>query len=136
VHCTAPVKVLHYVANHGDRLVFVDDLSAPEWREPEFILNTPRAIAFLDLPPKIKIIPMAVECEDSKILRIFNKFEGERGQRPPEYPEDLPGAEFKEKRKEYWTWINENVSAFNATAAVEEAVAAAKSQIGLSSKSL
>src|SRR5262249_24300917 len=115
---------IHYLVNLAERLFWVDDLSQPEWRDPQKILVSPRALAFLDLPPETKLIPTAAEFANGKIIPLFVTLTKKNGEKPPLYPEpeDCKDAnELHKKRLAYWAWFNETFNATQAMRVVEDA---------------
>jgi hypothetical protein len=115
---------IHYLLNLAERLFWVDDLSQPEWRDPQEILRSPRALAFLDLPPGTKFIPTAAEFANGKIVPLFVSLTKKCGERPPPYPEPEDYRDTNElhnKRKAYWAWFNETFNGSQAMRVVEDA---------------
>lgn len=113
---------VHYFVNVTERLFLVKNPSEEEWRNPESILKSPRALAFLDLPPTI-IIPTAAEFENNTIDLLYKKFITKLGVESPVYPE-YPVVAFEnllEERKKYWKWFQENFSGSKAMQVIEEA---------------
>ena len=110
--------VVHYLVEQTDRLFFVDNLADTDWQDPDTILQTPRALAFLDLPASVKLIPTAAEFENGEIELIYNELDF--GEDMPAYPEK--GDNLLDLRKKYWQWFEQNYSATKAMTAVENAV--------------
>ena len=107
----------HYLANYGDRLMIVDDLSIDDWRQSDNILLPPRALAFIDVPKETQILPMAAEFANGEVVLFFDSFTDEGGKSQPEYPK-RPQPEDRQKR---WRWFAENVSPTQGMAAIEKA---------------
>lgn len=110
---------IHYLIEQTDRLFFVDNPTETTWRDPATISQTPRALAFLNLPPGVKLIPTAAEFENGEIELIYDKLDF--GEPLPTYPEK--GNNVIEDRKAYWGWFQGKFSATKAMLAVENAVA-------------
>lgn len=118
---------LHYLVNLTDRLCLVSDPSSANWREPEFISAVPRALAFLDLPAGVKLIPTAAEFGNGEVVPLFRELLAKNGERPEHYPEpaaDKNDATLRAERKAYWSWFDQNFSATRAMEVVETASAA------------
>ncbi len=73
-----------YLVNYPNRIFFVEDVEREaDWYREEEIREVPRGLVFLDLPseseaennnvPKTKLIPMAVEFEDGRIVTLYDK---------------------------------------------------------------
>jgi hypothetical protein len=124
---------LHYLINNPDRLFFVDNPSAAEWRDSQNISMVPRELVFLDLPgeeekqradqPAMKIIPMAAEFENGKLVPLYNQLTKENGELPPKYPEgpDETGLPLRERRKTYWHWFDSSYRVMHSLGVVEKA---------------
>lgn len=122
----------HYQDNYEKRAFYVTDPTIGAWRDAKEILETPRALVFLDLPgrdeakrlnvPSTKFIPMAAELENGKIIPIFKTLHARSGERPPKYPAwDIEPAEFQKLKTAYWEWYDKNFDPLGAMAAVEKA---------------
>jgi len=97
-----------YVFNQPGRLL-IGDISSPlEWKKGGASAAVPRALALIDLPPRTKIIPMAAEFENGKVVKLFEQLLGPSGEHPPPF--------IHEKKDEYWGWFAKN---FNPALAVE-----------------
>jgi hypothetical protein len=123
----------YYLVSHEDRLFFVVDPSAENWRTSDTIATVPRAIVFLQLPgqeeaaqrglAETKIIPTAAEFANGRIELLYSRLTSRDGrQMPPAYPEraDTLSA-LRERRREYWRWFDDNFSATRAMTVIEEA---------------
>src|SRR5262245_15215621 len=70
---------LYYLLYRQDRIVFnegkIEGSSGKPWYQaPSSALQVvPRPIAFLDLPPKIKLIPTAAEFGNGKIILLYQE---------------------------------------------------------------
>lgn len=113
--------ILHYLVNHDERLFITGENSSITALDNKYILDVPRAIAFIDLPAGTKIIPAAAEFVNGKIVLLYRKFEKDNGERPPTYPETGEAEQLREDRKKYWSWFNENIKPSKAMIVVEEA---------------
>jgi hypothetical protein len=131
---------LHYLLNNPDRLMDVTDPSEADWRSDTFIRGVPRPLVFIDLPgereagesgrPATKIIPMAAEFADGKVVPLYPKLRRPNGEMPPAYPHYADRAEngtydghpdLQSARKEYWKWFDRSFRAIQAVEIVEEA---------------
>jgi len=142
--------MVYYASSQPNRLSFVDKPYAPEWREPEDILLSPRKLVFLDLPSQaqvgkdgklkaVKLIPTAAEFSAGKVVILYNHLRGKKNDVPPKYPEmekelDEVFVDEGEKsftissdeqlqiaRKKYWQWFDNNYNATQAMGSVEKA---------------
>ena len=113
---------IHYLANQPERVRVVSNPTQPGWYDQEFISALPRALAFVDFPPRTKFIPMAAEVADGKVVTIFDQLRvGEAG--PPAPPESTTSTpEHDAAWSEYWAWF-EKVSSKIATETVEKVIA-------------
>jgi hypothetical protein len=115
----------YYWTELRDRFLVVTDIASEAWRDASWISKTPRALVFLEVPPKTLFIPTAAEFENGKIVLIYRDLYRNDGQRPPDYPEKASTPEeLAQKRKEYWRWFHESVGATQAMLAVEQAASA------------
>jgi hypothetical protein len=90
---------------------------SPAWNDPQFILQMPRALLFLDLSEDSRLIPAALETVKGKVITLYERFADEikrHGEKPPAYPGSAPALQ--EEREKYWDWFDER---FNDTAAME-----------------
>lgn len=125
---------LFYLAGFAKRIFFANS-SDTDWRDPKSIRDVPRSLVFLDLPsfeqavsigvPTTKLIPMAAEFENGKVVLLYPKLVASNGERPPEYQERGTSTEsLSADRKKYWQWFDSNYSATRAMIAIEEAASA------------
>lgn len=127
--------IAYYLANYARRVFLPKTPKALDWRNPKSISDVPRSIVFLDLPsmvqareddlPTAKLIPMAAEFDNGKIVPIYPQLTAKNGERPPEYQER--GSDFAARdteRKAYWQWFDKNFSAKHAMRCIEEAASA------------
>jgi hypothetical protein len=114
----------HYLDKQTERLFLVNRPSDEDWRNPATILQPPRALVFLDLPPTI-IIPAAAEFENNKIELLFQNLVAESGEKPPPYPESpkVAEADLPEARRAYWKWFRDHFRGSTAIRVIEEAAA-------------
>jgi len=125
----------HYVLRLRERLFLVNNPSETDWRDPVTISQVPRELVFLNLPgqeeaqrlklPEARIIPMAAEFANGKVVRLFSELVKKIGEEPPPYP-DTPvkggeSADAERERKEYWRWFDAHFSTRQAIAVIEEA---------------
>ena len=122
---TAPRQLeqlsIFYLLNHQHRIEFVENLSDEKWRGAEWIKNSPRGIAFVDLAPGVILIPTAAEFANNKVVTLFDKMLAPNGERPPAYPEPKTGEDKGAGRREYWAWFQKNFSSTRAMSIIEEA---------------
>jgi hypothetical protein len=122
--------IFFYLSKFTQRIFFAD-ASKTDWRAPKSISDVPRSIVFLDLPsldqsvangiPSTKLIPMAAEFDNGKIVPIYPKLLAANGERPPDYRErGTSSASLGAERKTYWQWFDRNYSAARAMVAIEE----------------
>jgi hypothetical protein len=123
---------LLYLAKHPKRIFFADFQSSANWRDPKSISAVPRSLVFLDLPGReeavergsvqTKLIPMAAEFENGKVVQIYQDLLAVNGERPPRYVDRSEKPEqLAEERKRYWQWFEKNFSAVTALIAIEKA---------------
>lgn len=125
---------LHYASAQPMRLVLAsppDKITGGEgaditssWSAPDFIGESPRALAMLELPPQAIFIPAALELTDGKVVQLYDqlvpKLQRQSEPPAPRYPgSDAP----PEKRDEYWEWFATN---FDDRCALEVVEAAAE----------
>lgn len=102
-----------YVFNQPGRLLIGDLASPLEWEKSGESAAVPRALVLIDLPPKTKIIPMAAEFENGKVVKLFEQLLGPAGEHPPPF--------IHEKKDEYWEWFAKNFGAGRALEVIEGA---------------
>ncbi len=126
--------ILFYLSKFAKRVFFASPTKT-DWRDAQLISAVPRSLVFLDLPsreearstvlPSTKLIPMAAEFENGKIIQLYPKLCAANGERPPDYKERGDSKEpLNEERKKYWQWFDANFSATRAMIAIEEAASA------------
>jgi hypothetical protein len=111
----------YYDQNQNARAFYVTDPQNPEWRKPNAITDVPRQLVFLDLPGQFqvkapgmqtKLIPIAAEFENGKIVPFFTTLRAKSGENPPSvYPESqdiADSAQLQAGRKNYWEWFAKN----------------------------
>lgn len=127
----------HYLANQPERLVMLQGTAGEIFPPPQsevddeaFILDSPRALAFVDFGPKTKFIPMAAEVVDGRVIKVFDRLET-RLEKPPPAPNvqqrsEETVEEFKARRDtawaEYWDWFDRTFEAHNVLEIVEDVV--------------
>lgn len=123
---------LLYLTNYPKRVFFADLKGSADWRDPKVVSAVPRSLVFLDLPGfyeaaekglvETKLIPMAAEFENGKIVEIYPQLLAKNGERPPRYVDRSESAEkLAEERKQYWQWFEKNFNAVTALTAIEKA---------------
>jgi len=103
----------------------------PWYKQPSsFFKQSPRAIAYLDLPPRTKLIPTAAEFANGTIELLYEDLVGrvtnDQGAGPwRRYPDDskLAPEVLQKQRRDYWASFDDR---FNATQAMLVIEAAAK----------
>lgn len=96
---------------------------SPDWNDPEFILQMPRALLFLDLPEGSRFIPAALETKSGKVAPLYDLFADSikrQGEQAPRYPGSAP--ELQQERDQYWAWFDERFSDTKAMEVVEKEV--------------
>jgi hypothetical protein len=108
--------MVFYALNQPARLM-VGGIDGPlEWQRTGSIAAVPRGLAFIDLPPETKFIPMAAEFSNGKVVTLFDKLRDGSDALPPPFEH--------EKKKEYWRWFAANFDATRSIEAIESASAA------------
>lgn len=119
----------HYLDQYPDRIIYLKvplDPTNPILDDAsEDLLKTPRILAFLDLPPRTKLIPTAAEFDNHHIELIFASLEKKWGssRNPlPKYPDDPdePATTLREERKKYWDEYKDAFVAQDAMVEVEK----------------
>jgi hypothetical protein len=111
----------YYDQHQNARAFYVTDPRNGDWRNPDGIAEVPRQLVFLDLPGQCaakasgvqtKLIPIAAEFENGKIVPFFTTLRAKSGENPPsEYPESqdiADPAQLQADRKKYWQWFAKN----------------------------
>ena len=102
-----------YVMNQPSRLL-IGDLAAPlDWHKSGASAAVPRALALLDMPKGTKMIPMAAEFDNGKVIKLFNDLRGPSGEIPPAFVHS--------KKHEYWQWFAKSFGAEQASEVIERA---------------
>jgi hypothetical protein len=93
-----------------------------------YLLQTPRVLAFLDLPPKTKLIPTAIEFDNNKIELVYKtlakKWGWKEGKEILEHYPDDPNkskTEQSDELKAYWDDYDAAYDAKDAMVAIEQA---------------
>ena len=111
----------YYNQNQNARAFYVTDPQDADWRKPNAITDVPRQLVFLDLPGQFevkaaglqtKLIPIAAEFENGKIVPFFTTLRAKNGENPPSiYPESqdiADSAQLHADRNAYWKWFVSN----------------------------
>jgi hypothetical protein len=100
-----------------------------EWHSEAFIRQTPRALAFVDIPPLSKFIPTAAELDQGRVVPFYRdlilELANSKTGLPDPYPESAPGqseGELLAERKKYWSWFAESYNPQRAMQIVETVV--------------
>lgn len=113
---------LYYLIQYPDRLCLVSDIHQSAWRDQDMIERVPRAIAFLDIPRGVTLIPTAAEFHDGAVVPFLDTYRKTRALRPPTYPSGSIGAvEFGEQRLKYWKWYVDHFDVQREVGAIESA---------------
>jgi len=123
---------LLYLTSYAKRVFFASFQGASDWRDPKSISAVPRSLVFLDLPGfdealekgcvQTKLIPMAAEFENGKVVEIHSQLLAKNGERPPKYVDRFEKPErLATERKQYWQWFEQNFNAVTALLAIEKA---------------
>lgn len=118
----------HYFQFHPGRLIvsgrpFDNEGVCADWSlfsaDDGFFTEVPRALAFIDLEPRSKIIPTAAEFEDGTVALLYEdlvrRLTNEHGGPSRNYP-SAPND--REGRKAYWASFDKNTSAFSSKEAM------------------
>lgn len=127
----------YYDQHKNARAFYVTDSRNNDWRNPDRIAEVPRQLVFLDLPGQCaaqasglqtKLIPIAAEFENGKIVPFFMTLRAKSGENPPfAYPESqdiADSAQLQAERKEYWQWFAKNFQIQESIHAIEAGTAA------------
>lgn len=99
---------LHYLVNLPAR---VASHSGGPSRLPDeaAILASPRMIAFVDVAPGTKFVPLAAELDGGRVKTFFDPLAGtlqHPGGKPAlRYPDEVESADGQRQREEYWSWF-------------------------------
>lgn len=128
---------LVYLSYHPHRIVFIDaDGSVVTFSGRQLSIQDletaadepPRMLAFVEVPPKTPIIPMACELEAGSIEQLYRSYidtQWKDEQAKPEYPSD---GSHPNTRRKYWSQL---ASRFSSRVAMEIVEAAgAKGKLG------
>jgi hypothetical protein len=120
----------HYLLHLPTRFRIVSDPGDPSWYTPAFIEALPRALVFIDFPPRTCYAPMALELSNGDVITTYEHlataFSGPGGEKNPN-PEPALGDQQGWDR--YWRWFSEHFHAHRATETVEKAAGEGKSRI-------
>lgn len=83
------------------------------WQKDSRGLSVPRPLVFIDLPKRAKLIPMAAEFVNGKVVTLFDKLLADNGERPPKYERD--------HKDEYWNWFAKHFNPDRALTVLEAA---------------
>ena len=118
----APIRTPHrqlvqlaifYVVQRREQLLFGDPAEVLNWQHSGQTLCVPRPLVFIDLPKGTKLIPMAVEFTNGKVVTLFDKLLADSGERPPPYK--------NEEKAAYWRWFANNFNPDRALTILEAA---------------
>jgi len=126
---------IYYLLHHRDRIIFDDGpldgslAEGKQWFDYDAGITerVPRALAFLDLPRGIKLIPTAAEFTNGKVVLLYNllhqRLTTETGGPKERYPNDPTKDEkiLRAERREYWASFDNRFDARKAMAVIEEA---------------
>ncbi|RUW54568.1 hypothetical protein EOA32_05005 [Mesorhizobium sp. M1A.F.Ca.ET.072.01.1.1] len=112
--------IAFYFLEREDRLLVGDIAGAGRWQSEGKASAVPRALVMLDLKPRTKLIPMAAEFSNGKVMTFFDKFSKSNGERPPKGLGDT---------RELWKWLGDNFDPDAAMAMIENGAAEQNSRI-------
>jgi hypothetical protein len=116
---------VHYIVNQPDRICVVNqDAPLPDHRA---IAASPRMIAFVDIQPGAKFMPLAAELNDGKVVTFYEPLIealNPNGATPPVYPESRATEADKRQRDAYWSWFVGHWNMDKAVKVVEEGIGA------------
>lgn len=128
---------VHYLVNYPKRVFLTNNMTDSDWRDPEMILKSPRAVALINLPghaeatshgmPPTRLIPIAAEFSDGVTELLYQTLRAKDGRYPPEYPDAQLSQQtvgWIEKQKNYWKWFADNFDPTTAMIELEKAGAA------------
>lgn len=124
------VHLILYYLSLPDRLRVVqpEDEEHP-WLSDEYILESPRPLVLLDLPPGTILVPTAAEVASGQVVTFFDQislaFAKPGKEFPPEYVEPQQGKELSEVHAEnikYWDWFRRFFAPGKAMRVVEAKV--------------
>lgn len=105
--------VVFYFLNRPERLL-TGGVEAPlAWQQSGKSTDVPRALAFVDLPPGTKFIPMTAEFENGKVVTLFDQLAQKASKKAPNFN--------REAKREYWAWFTEHFDSRHAMDVIEAA---------------
>lgn len=110
-----------YLLKHPDRLLVGTEISPDQWQAQGEADRLPRALAFVDLPPGTKLIPMAAEFGNGHVATFYDKLRAASGEYPPKFEHARSIG--------YWRWFAEHFDAGQAIEAIEAAAMAESSRV-------
>lgn len=118
----------YYYNDFRERMFFWQedspDLDRAWLEDAEYARKLPRALGFLDLPPKTPLIPTAAEFCDGTVELLYEELDSRLSRKckklAPEYP-DHTKEDRLERLKEYWGHFATNFGPKDAMVVVENA---------------
>jgi hypothetical protein len=115
---------LHYLINQPERIRMV--VSEGEIPSSEKISESPRMLAFVDVPPGAMFLPQAAELNDGRVITFFGplieKLKRDDGTLPAAYPESTTTVEGKRQRDAHWKWYADHWNVDKVVKVFEEAI--------------
>jgi hypothetical protein len=117
---------LHYLVNQQDRICAITQ--GQEIPSSQRISESPRMIAYIDVPPETIFLPQAAELNDGRVVTFFNpiieKLQRDGPTLPEAYPETTVTDDGKRQRDKHWKWYADNWNADKVVKAMEEVIGA------------
>jgi hypothetical protein len=100
-----------YLINQPERLLAGSTADVLRWQEVGVHKGIPRALAFVDLPAQTRMIPMAAEFTNGKVVTFFDKLTAKSGEKPPAFK--------SEEKQAYWAWFLKHFDEKQSTEVIE-----------------
>lgn len=115
---------LHYTGNRPDRICVVT--SGTEIPGDKSISESPRMLAFIDVPPETMFLPQAAELDGGRVVTFFSelaeKLREDRDTRPAAYPATVATDDGKRQRDFHWKWYADHWNTDEVVKVVEEVI--------------
>jgi hypothetical protein len=112
---------LHYIVNLPTRIRIVSNPLDPAWSDPKFAQSLPRALVFLDFPPRSAFIPMAAELATGKVALIHEAYLDAATQKNPRPDNRHLTPEARDAAwREYWDQFVKTFDAQTAMRTIEK----------------
>ncbi|MFC8615577.1 hypothetical protein ACFT9M_04035 [Micromonospora purpureochromogenes] len=113
---------LHYSANLANRVTYIEDANWGNLLDASYASASPRALVFLDLPPRQPIIPLAAELTTGRVVTLFDDLAAELSKTVRTLPPNYPAIDNPEETREYWAWYSAHYSARAAMNVLERGI--------------